>query len=63
MTALTADLPPEDWFELYGDSAYVVMQSVTSAADEESFGDIKADMNACRDSIDWQFRDIKLMWK
>jgi hypothetical protein len=47
MTALTADLPPEDKFQLYGDSAYVVMQSVTSAADE----DIKPGMNACRECI------------
>jgi hypothetical protein len=28
MIALTADLPPEDTFKLYGDSAHAVMQSV-----------------------------------
>ena len=63
MTALTADQPPADKFQLYGDSAYVVMQSITSADNEEAFGHIKAGMNSCRESIEWQFRDIKIMWK
>lgn len=30
--------------------------------DEEAFGDIKAGMNSCRESIEWMYRDIKVMW-
>lgn len=26
------------------------------------FGDIKAGMNSCRESIEWMYRDLKIMW-
>jgi hypothetical protein len=62
MTVLTADKPPAERFQLYGDSAYIIMDSITCADDEDQFGDIKAGMNSCRESIEWMYRDIKIMW-
>ena len=55
MTVLTADKPPAERFQLYGDSAYVIMDSITCADDEDQFGDIKAGMNSCRESIEWMY--------
>jgi DDE superfamily endonuclease len=61
MTVLTADEPLVNKYQLYGDSAYVVMQSITSSDDEEAFEYIKAGINSCRESIEWMYRDLKIM--
>ena len=53
---------PEDHYQIYGDSAYIIMQNITCAADIDQFGDIRAGMNACRESIEWMYRDLKIMW-
>jgi hypothetical protein len=60
---LTADLPPEEHYMCYGDSAYPIMARITSAADDELFGYISGGMNSCRESIEWNYRDIKIMWR
>ena len=61
MSILTADKPTGEKFQLYGDSAYVIMENIICAADDEAFGDIKAGMNSCRESIEWMYRDLKIM--
>ena len=62
LTNLHGAEDPADHFQIYGDSAYIVMQNINCAADIEQFGAIRAGMNACRDSIEWMYRDLKVMW-
>lgn len=42
---------PDDHYQIYGNSAYIIMQNITCAADIDQFGDIRAGMTACRESI------------
>ena len=53
---------PEDHYQIYGDSAYIIMRNITCAANIDQFGDIREGMNACRESIEWMYRDLKIMW-
>ena len=62
LTNLYGDEDLADHYQIYGDSAYIVMPNITCAADINQFGAIRAGMNACRESIEWMYRDLKIMW-
>lgn len=50
-------------FMCFGDSAYPHMARITSRNNLDEFDNINRDLNDCRISIEWMFRDITIFWK